>query len=60
MRRLEYWKTVETSKPWSKFDLVPLQVYQDNLYFDDMVAAVKAAGFDYRIIETTEKLLESS
>jgi len=56
-RRLEYWKEV-VLEPWARFELVPVQIHQDSFLFNQILDAVKAAGFNYRVIETNEAILE--
>lgn len=60
--RIEYWQDeVIVTKPWFTFQLVPKQIVdQNNPAFNEIIELVKKAGFRYRIIETTETLLEAS
>jgi|HubBroStandDraft_3_1064219.scaffolds.fasta_scaffold05013_3 hypothetical protein len=56
-RRIEYWQVIELES-WAKFELVPVQIHHDSFMFDKILDAVRKAGFNYRVIETSEMITE--
>jgi hypothetical protein len=58
-RRIDYWKKVQLT-PWADFELMPMRSIQEGPLWNEIVAAIKASGFDYCIVETQEKITDTN
>ncbi len=58
-KRIEYWKTLGSKeRPWITYDIVPKTVRENSFYFDEFVQYIKNEGFNFKIIETTERIID--
>lgn len=58
MKILKYWKDIQL-EPWATFKYIPEQtVDETHVFFDKVVAKVKASDCSYVLYEQTDKLIE--
>lgn len=58
-RRIDYWKKVQLT-PWAEIELVPIRTIEEGPLWIEIVAAIKASGFDYCIVETEQTITEGN
>lgn len=58
-RRLEYWM-VKKINSFASFTAIEPKTIEEGTFFEEIIGIVKAAGFNYRIIEVTETIVEES